>query len=470
MDDQRAARIPFSQKVAFGIGMLANNLFPAAMSVFMVVLVQGLGMKPLWWGLAAALPRLVDAITDPIMGFITDNTRSRWGRRRPYIFVGAIFAGLSYVFMWQLNPEHSQAFNFWYFLTLAVLFFIGLTIFATPYVAMGYEMSSDFHERTRLMAVSQWIGQWAWVVAPWFWVIIYREDLFENAVAGARQLAIWVGLTCMVLAIVPAIFCRTVDVDPATQEDLTIRNLGRSIAVLARGLLDAFACRPFRQICMATFFVFGSFNTTAGLTFFIIVHHMYGGDAGRAGTWPAWFGCVSSLMTCFLVIPIVTLMSQHLGKRRAFLISQGISIFGYLGFWWFLTPTNPWLMFAPLPFYAFGIGGLFTLMMSMTADVCDLDEWRTGTRREGTFGAVYWWMVKLGLAIAGLSMGLVMDGVGFESEGATESSIIGLRQAYSIIPIAGTLLAIAVMWRYDLSETRSNEIRAQIEARKAGAA
>ena len=86
-------KVPFGQKVAFGLGMLANQMFPAALGIFMVVLVQGLGMKPWMWGVVAFLPRLSDALTDPIMGFITDNTKSRWGRRRPYIFIGAILAG-----------------------------------------------------------------------------------------------------------------------------------------------------------------------------------------------------------------------------------------------------------------------------------------------------------------------------------------------------------------------------------------
>ncbi len=87
------------------------------------------------------------------MGFISDNTRSRWGRRRPYIFVGAILTGLAYMAMWQLYAENGLTYNFAYFLALSLVFYLGLTVFATPYVAMGYEMTPDFHERTRLMAV-----------------------------------------------------------------------------------------------------------------------------------------------------------------------------------------------------------------------------------------------------------------------------------------------------------------------------
>jgi len=460
--------VPFPQKCAFGVGMLANQMFPAALAIFMVVLVKGLGLNPFYWGILFFLPRLSDALTDPIMGFISDNTKSRWGRRRPYIFLGAIIAGVSFIFMWQLHPENGEIYNFWYFLLISFVFYLGLTIFATPYVAMGYEMSSDFHERTRLMAVAQWIGQWAWVIVPWFWVILYDPEIYPDAAAGARSLAVWVGLGCMIMGMVPAVFCKTQPVDPSKLEKISAENLGKNIGSVASGFVAAFRCRPFVQICLATFFVFNAFNTVAGLSWFIIVYYMNNGNPGAAGKWPSLFGCVSALMTCFLVIPIITLLSQKYGKKNAFLISQGISILGYLSFWWCFNPANPYLMFLPLPLFAFGIGGLFTIMMSMTADVCDLDELNTGARREGVFGAVYWWMVKFGFAIAGLGQGLILGWIGFDQDvpDQTPGALNGLRLAYILVPVIGTLIAIAIMWKYDLNQERANEIREQLAARK----
>ena len=463
------AYVPFGQKVAYGIGMLGNQMFPAALGVFMVVLVKGLGFSPLLWGILFFVPRLLDAVTDPIMGFISDNTRSRWGRRRPYIFVGAIITGLTYVVMWQLYPENGLTFNFVYFLGFSLVFYLGLTIFATPYVAMGYEMSSDFHERTRLMAVAQWIGQWAWVICPWFWVLIYDPDLYESAAAGSRNLAVWVGLSCMGLALVPAIFGRsrpTTDADHLQQ--LNRRNLRTATGQFLRGIRETFRCEPFRRLCLATFLVFNSFNTVAAFSFFIIVYYMFGGDAGAAGHWPAWFGTIGALCTCFLVIPVITSLSQRFGKKRTFILSQLVSCVGYASFWFCFQPGRPLLILAPLPLFAFGIGGLFTLMTSMTADVCDLDELNTGARREGTFGAIYWWMVKFGMAFAGGLSGLIMSLVGFVPDAPVqvEGAVNGIRVAYSLVPVAGTLLAVAVMRRYDISEQRANEIRSELERRR----
>ena len=461
-------QIPFSQKVAFGVGMLANQMFPAALGIFMVILVQSLGMSPVLWGLIFFIPKLVDAITDPLMGFISDRTVSRWGKRRPYVFIGAIIAGLSYMMMWQLSAENSEMYNFYYFLGWSCIFFVGMTVFSVPYVAMGYEMSGDFHERTRLMAVAQWIGKWAWVIAPWFWIVLYDPDWFASATEGARYLSIWVGGVCMVLALVPAFFCTYTNTEASDdQQAAEQKSFKETMAEFVQGIVITLRNKPFQKICMATFLIFNAFNMVAGFSWFIIVYYMNGGDPGQAGTWPTLFGSISALCTCFLVIPIVNWFSQKFGKRSAFLYSQSISILGYCMFWWSFSPENPWLMFVPIPLYAFGIGGLFTIMMSMTADICDMDELETGQRREGTFGAIYWWMIKFGLAFAGLASGLILSMIGFDNSVAvqTEETLTQLRFAFIGVPIVGTLTAIFVMRNYDLDENRSNEIRDALNLR-----
>jgi GPH family glycoside/pentoside/hexuronide:cation symporter len=463
------AQVPFSQKVAFGVGMFANQMFPAVLGIFMVVLVQDLGFPGWMWGVLFFLPRVFDSITDPIMGFISDNTKSRWGRRRQYVFIGAIIMGVAFVIMWQLYRENGVDYNFTYFLLWSFVFYLGLTIFSVPYVAMGYEMSTDFHERTSIMAIAQWIGQWAWVIAPWFWVIMYDQGWFESADVATRELAIYVGIACMLFAMVPAIFLKSKSTLNENYSPLTVSNIGGSVKEIFQGFKEAFQSKPFVKLCISTFFIFNAFNTIAAFSFFIIVYHLFNGDAGAAGVWPTLFGSLASLVTTFLVIPTVAWMSKQMGKKKAFLLSQGISVIGYAMLWFLFVPGKPFMFIFALPFFSFGIGSLFTLMMSMTADVIDLDELNSGKRREGIFGAIYWWMVKFGFAIAGLLSGAIMSLVGFipGSESQPESAITGLRIFYSGFPILGTLISLYVMRNYDVTEERANEIRAELEKRKA---
>ena len=194
---------------------------------------------------------------------------------------------------------------------------------------------------------------------------------------------------------------------------------------------------------------------------------MFNGDSEAAGLWPTLNGCIGALITTFAVIPVIAKMSKKMGKKKAFLVSQSISIIGYILFWFLFIPGKPYLFLIALPFFSFGIGGLFTLMMSMTSDVIDLDELNTGKRREGTFGAIYWWMVKFGFAIAGLLTGVIMGFVGFDPGAATQpdGAITGLRLFYSGLPIAGTLLAIYIMRDYDLTEEKAREVSAALEKR-----
>ncbi|MFT6865399.1 MAG: GPH family glycoside/pentoside/hexuronide:cation symporter [Cyclobacteriaceae bacterium] len=462
--------VPFGQKAAYGTGNLVLNLLPAALNIFMFFMVTAFGMDPLVAGLLAGLPRLFDAITDPIMGFITDNTKSRWGRRRPYIVIGAILSGIIFALLWQMNADSSQDYNFWYFLIFSLLFTIGNTMYATPFVGLGYEMTSDYNERTRLMAFAQTMGQVAWMVVPWFWVLVADPDLFASQDEGVRNMALIVGGACMVLGVLPGLFSRGIDSkNMENRAELNLSNMVKNLASLWKSMVQISNNVPFRRLCGATFLIFNGFQVIAGFAFYIIVFYMFNGDYGLTGTWPAWFATISAVATAFLVIPIITLISNKVGKRNAFIIATLISIVGYILKWWGFDPTNPWLIFMPIPLMSFGIGGLFTLMMSMTADVCDLDELKNGMpRKEGTFGAIYWLMIKIGQAIAFVLSGLVLKLVGFESGEAiqTVEAMTNLRLADIIIPSVTALLAIFIMWGYDLSEDKVREIKTELTKRR----
>lgn len=463
-------RVPLGQKAAFGAGHLVNNLLPGSLGVFAFFLLTAFGMDPFLAGLLGGLPRFFDAITDPIMGYISDNTKSRFGRRKPYIFIGAILSGILFAVLWQLDPENSQMYNFWYFLILSMVYLIGNTMFSTPLIGLGYEMTFDYNERTRLMGFSQTIGQMAWMIVPWFWVIIANPDLFATQAVGVRKLSIIVGAICMVLGMMPALFCKEIDQANLTnRDDLTLKNIARNFRSLLHNMVLIFKNMTFVRLCAATFLVFNGFQMVASFSYFIIVFYLFRGDYGLAGTWPAWFSTVSAMCTAFLIIPVITWMANRWGKRRAFIYSTALSIIGYGLKWWGFNPDNPWLMFMPLPLMVFGIGGLFTLMMSMTADVCDLDELNNGMpRKEGTFGAIYWWMVKLGQGLALVLGGLVLKLVGFDQNAAqqTADTITNLRLADIFVPATTAALAIWVMWKYDLSEERAVEIKKELVNRR----
>jgi len=461
-------RVPMGQKIAFGLGMLANQMFPAMIGIFTVVLVEKLGFSGLLLGLTYFIPKFYDALFDLIMGYVSDNTKSKWGRRKQYVLVGAIILGFSFAFMWQLYAENGVTYNFIYFLVVSLIFYSGLTIFSIPYVAMGYEMSDDFHERTNIMATSQLIGQLAWVIAPWFWVIMADQSLFPSSDVAVRTLAVYVAVGCAILAAIPAFFIPGKSTLHENYSPIDLKGILGSFGEIKEGLKASVEIKPFRKICIATFLIFNAFQTTAGFSYFIIKYYLFKGNEEGFGLWPTLFGSVGAIITTIAVIPVVARMSKVMGKKKAFLVSQGISIVGYILLFLLFVPGKPYLFLFALPFFSFGIGSLFTLMMSMTSDVIDIDELNTGKRREGSLGAIYWWMVKFGTAVAGLLSGLILSLVAFKSNAATQTdeTMFWLRIFFVGIPIVGTLTAIWAMKDYDVDEAKALEVRDLLQKRK----
>ncbi|MBW8002760.1 MAG: MFS transporter [Planctomycetes bacterium] len=459
-------RIPLGQKNAYAIGMFVNNLQAAALPAMMVILNLGLGMNPILVGIIGFVPRIFDAVSDPMMGYISDNTRTRWGRRRPYIFVGAILSGIIFALMWQLPAGHSESFYFWTFMTALIIFYLAYTVYATPFVAFGYEMTPDYHERTRLHAFANTIGQLAWLGVPWFYLIMANETLFRDKVHGARTLAIAVGIVIALFGIVPALFCKE-KFGSAPKDETTI-GFGGNMKLFFKGIGITFKCKPFVKLCAATFLIFNGYQLGIFFSIYIMIYYLFNGDDSPAGKLYGLFGTILAVST-LCVIPLTGWVATRIGKRQTFLITISLSIVGYALKWVGYNPAHPYWLLAAAPLVAFGTGSLFTLMGSMIADVCDCDELETHQRREGVFGAIYWWMVKVGMALALLLTGVLLNVSGFDVKLAGEQSaktLFMLRVFDISIPIVTSVIALVIMATYSITEKRAYEIRAELEERR----
>ena len=460
-------RIPLRQKSAYAVGMFVNNLQAAALPAMMVILNLGLGMDPFLVGLIAAIPRIFDAVSDPMVGYISDNTRTRWGRRRPFILVGAILSGIIFALMWQLPPGHSEMFYFWVFLSASILFFLAYTLYATPFVAFGYEMTADYHERTRLHAFANTVGQLVWLGVGWFYAIMANPNLFRDTVHGARTLAIAVGALVVVLGVVPAIFCRETGF-ASLPKVVSKQGVWENTAEFLRGIGATFKCKPFVKICAATFLVFNGYQLGISFSIYVMIYYLFNGDDSQAGTLLGWFGTLNAAAT-LAIIPLTGWIATRIGKRTTFIITISVSLVGYSLKWVGYNPDHPYWLLCAAPLVAFGVGSLFTLMGSMIADVCDYDELTTHERREGVFGAIYWWMVKIGMALAGLLTGILLNASGFDvalKEAQPETTLFLLRVFDIGVPLITSALAILIMATYKISEEKAYEIRAELQRRR----
>ncbi len=464
-------RLSTGQMFSYGLGSIVNNLLGGAIGFMSIVLNVGLGINPALVGTLQAIPRLTDALTDPVMGYVSDKTRSRFGRRRPYIFIGAICVGTIFALMWQLPSGHSEMFYFWFFLIGSIIFYMFYTVFATPWVALGYELTSDYHERTRLMAVMNFMGQFAWISLPWFYAIMENDRLFSDSVEGARTLAIIIGVFVAIVGVMPAIFLREKFVAPDDDNEdkvSVLEGLKSNVALFFKGLVTTLKQTEFLKLCAGTFFLFNGIMLVGAFSSYITIFYVSGGDTDMGARYMGLFGTINTAATLGAIV-LVTWLSSKYGKRRTFMLATSVTLVGSLLKWFCYDPMAPWKVLLPAPLMAVGMGALFTLMGSMIADVCDMDELQTGERREGMFGSIYWWMVKLGMALAFGMSGYLLNATGFDVEmcGAqTSDTFLMMRIFDVVIPVAAAALSIWAVASFKITEEKSFEIRKELEARR----
>ncbi|MBF0594906.1 MAG: MFS transporter [Candidatus Omnitrophica bacterium] len=495
-----ADRIPFFQKAVYGIGSFVNQFAGAAMGQLILVLNLGLGVNPVTVGAIGAIPRFLDAFSDPLIGYSSDNTRTRWGRRKPWILAGALFSGILLALMFQLRQGNTESFYFWWVLGFQCLFVLAFACYSIPWLALGYEMTPDYHERTRLQAYASFFAQPVWMIAPWVFRIISSKEIpldftfsiwkwtvplntgiiihtgFTDIVHGARVVAIIVGVFVTVFGVLPAIFNKEIYSNlPRPEKEKGPLNV---IKDLWQNCVTSFQCGPFVKLVTVTFLIFNGFMLASSFTAYVVFFYVFGNQPTmdqmyqNGGTLLGWAGMFGAICTAFIAIPLTTWTSTKLGKRKTFLIAMSLAILGYALKWIGYNPKFPYLLLVAQPFLAFHLGSLFTIVCSMIADVCDLDELQTGTRREGMFSGIFWWIQKLGMAGASLLSGILLNATGFKQELGLQQSVNTLfymRICDVGIPIITSLIAIYMIMTFDISEDRVYEIRKQLEERRAKA-
>ncbi len=459
---KREDRVSHQDKLMYGAGAVAENAMQNAVTNMANPFFNvALNVAPSLLGFAVMIFRIWDAVTDPIMGWISDRTEFRFGRRRPYIVGGAIAGGLLFALMWWCPRGMSTTFYFSWYMVISILFYTAFTVFGVPYVALGYELSPDYHERTRVMAFRTWFQSVAGICIQWmFWLT--QRDLFEDTVEGMRWVGIGMGILMIVMGVAPGIFLRervlTLEEKTANREKLGFKSV-----------LSVFKVRPFMCVLGAlTLAVTGMF-LVAILGFYINVYYLYGGDLKAASLLIGASGSIYHLF-CMASIPLVSWTSSRFGKKTSLQIFLAVAIAGNIAKWWLFTPENPWLQLLSVALIAPGLSAVWTLLASMTADVTDYDELESGTRREGSFGAFYGWTMKLGFAICFFIAGMILEWTGFDAAlggGQSAKTLRDMLWLYTVIPAAGLLGAMFFVWKFPITERTAREVREKLEARKA---
>lgn len=453
-------RVSFAEKTALGIGSLALFYGNAGVKSLAIPVYQMvLGVNPALLGVVLAIPRFWDALTDPIVGIFSDNLRTRFGRRKPLIVIGAIAQAIAFGLIWMVPSGLSQTMTIAYLVGTLLLFYTCFSLYSVPLMSLTYEMTPDYAERTRVSAFGGFFGKIGELTYSWaFWAA--NLALFGGVLIGVRFVGWTIGIIVMgALGMIPGLLVR----------ERFFRKTERQEKVkLGPAFRACFSNRAFVVLIGLTVCQVLAGMLASNLDYYIIVYHMCGGDIMEGTKWKGVLSVGYAVVGIAGIYP-VNALANRFGKRATLMLIFSLVLLGAFGKWFLFTPGNPWkILLDPLlcgPVWV----ALNVLTVSMLADVCDDDELRHGFRREGLIGSLFSWIQKSGYALAFFGAGLALQLVGFDAVrgGAqTPAAIDGMRLVLAVSTGIWALIAIGLLAIYPLSQQRAYEIRDQLEARR----
>ncbi len=418
-----------------------------------------LGVNPTWLGVVLAAPRLWDAFIDPLMGNWSDNARTRWGRRRPFIAVGAITMALAYGAIWMVSPEWSERGKLGWLLGTTLVFYTCYAVYSVPYQSLTYEMSPDYDERTRVMGHTSFWYKFGEVFYQWV-IPATQLAIFATPLIGVKVINWVVGIVVLgFIGIIPALYGR---------ERYFRRAAAQPRVAFWPALRAALGSKAVVILMLLTGLKLVANMFGSSMDYYLLVYYMFGGDIAEGSLWKS-INSTAYALVGFASIPLLAWMSRRYGKKATMIAIYTLVVVAGVGKWFLYTPgIGWWLLIDPLLSGPILVA-ITMVLPSMMADVCDEDELEHGQRREGMFGAVFMWIQKTGVAIAYLGTFVSLDLVGFDSKlGGRQSpeTFLWMRGLLAGATSLTALVAIVVAVFYPITRERAEATRRALEARR----
>ena len=465
-------RIHFSQLAAYGAG----GIIPIALFNIAGILVGlmgniSLGLSAFWLGVILIIPRLWDALSDPVIGHLSDNTRTRWGRRRPFLLIGGILVAVFFVVMWWIPkgdrvrvwfPSETgfHAFQLVYILFSLLLFFTACNIFEIPHGALGMEMTTDYHERTRLFSAKSFVGNLFAMSTPWLFALANME-IFKgtgNEADGMRYVSIMVAAL-----IIPLSFWWTFKL----REPGFVKAAKHERTPFWKDMKRTASNRNFVMLTLTIFTLAMGFNFVQLLGSYIPIFYVFGGNKVAGAYLLGINGTIWAITGLLAVFPL-NWISPKLGKRNTLAVSILLMCLAQLSKIVCYNPSYPYLIIIPTVLLSAGMLFFFTLGSSMVGDICDEDELKTGYRAEGSYYSIFWWLIKMGTAFASLVAGALIVLTAFDEIQVTKvDSLSGIiREIHSEVQSWGGDQVFSGTNAQLLEKTKTQVTEALIEAKE----
>ena len=449
------SRLPFRTKLAYGVGDLGGNLYFTIMGTFLFSFcTEVLGLDPAYVGVALAVGRVVDAVTDPAVGILSDRIDTRFGHRKPFMFAGAMLI-LPLMLAMFSTPGIDSAIGLTIWVAVVYsLMNTAYTLQNVPYSALVPELTTDFHERTNINGYRNIFAVLGTLTA--FGGVTTMTA--GNAPSAWFLMAGVMGLAMMVTFLVPTLFV------PKTHK-VSIVKQERGVF---RDYLSTFGMKEFMLVALPWMF------HLTGITIILQnVPYFFTYVIGRPES--QVLALASLLLGAIISIPVWVVISRHIGKKRTYNAGMAIFAASIVLFYFLGHRLGMGYIVTAMAIAGLGFGAQYVMPYSILADVIEADYERGGRRREGVFMGQFTFVSKVGQALAALVTGIVLRIVGFQQPRVageiltqTGEALSGIRALLGPIAALFFIAGIVVLSFYPITEQVYQEIRKRIDKREAG--
>ncbi len=453
------SKLPIKEKMAFGAGEFANRygengVNDIATPVYNIIL----GLNPATIGIVLMLMRIWDAITDPIMGWISDNWRGSHGRRKPFLLLGSILMAIAYPLVWMASPDWTEQAKSIYFLCFALIFFTTYTIYSVPFRALATEMTPDYEERTNIRVYSAFFNKVFMFMLPWIFPLS-QSDLFADPVTGIRILA---GLSS-ILILVSGVICSRYP-----QERYHKVALQQEKIQLLPSFLSLVKDPAFLLLHGIGVFLLSSILLVATFGLYVNMFYVWEGDTAGGSK---YFAIAQNILQILgvVMLAVISRFLVKIEKKKMILLALLLALLGSLCRWFTYNKAVPELLFLDPLFFAPAYTVFWAIFLSMLGDYCDYDEFKNGKRREGVFSAISGWIMKAGSSLAFGASGILLAWTHFNKDlggEQPEGTLLKMRLLLIGLPVLCLLLAMFFNALYPLSKSRMAQIRNELESRR----
>jgi len=469
-NSNKVKQVYLKPKLALGIGFFAMFFANQSVPIVAIPFYQMiLGVDPFLLGLALTIPIIVSTMLTPWVGHLSDNFSSKYGRRRPFIFIASWVSCFTFGCIWMVSPQWSETIQLSYFIFCSVIFYIAVIFLSVPLTCLSYEMTNDHHERTEIMGVTSFFIKMGSLLYQWLFPIA-QLALFGSIFVGIKYVGWGVALFIIgILGSIPSLFCHekprlsalnSSNSSNKTSKKRTLGLVGSLHSLKDNKLLFILLILTALQFCGGAF--------TASMDYYLIVYYQHNGDVAEGSIWK---GVLSTSYAAIglLSIPLIKKLSQNFGKKNTLIIIYCLTAIGGALKWFIFTPDTRWLLIFDAVFCTAIWTAMTMLIPSMLADLCDEDELVHYQRREGLFVSVHTWVVNFSMAAAFLISGIILNLIGFDAnnqDSQSEESINAMRFILSLGTIIFSLIPLWFIRFYNIDEKHSLNTRKQLDKRE----